>query len=366
MASSTTADETNGTTSPDSWIDDEEEIALEDDVDNDEENDDDAHYADDDDSDANENGDNDGCGGDGAEHRDLYGLNNVVEQIINLEIASADCATGYLISNTTLGNLLQPQEVPLTDNFVVSDSDLPAQDDCNDNVDVEMPTTSAKAFTSPTQQSEQQYQGRQEQQQGNFDKDNQDNNNSLGTTASISLQDSEISLSLQSSTNNPSNSLTTQSRRRRYSDLQQTCIKHHRHHHHHHHRHHHHHSSATTTTSSVPLISSTTNRKHHSSQSHHHSSSSSSHCAAGSRHHRLHSHHSHHHRRPHRHGGDKHEQSSLQCDECSINTTKEEITMSNSKATTSLGLDIETPSSSSSLLDDNKTIIRSGGRMKFK
>ncbi|XP_017039001.1 lateral signaling target protein 2 homolog [Drosophila ficusphila] len=39
------------------------------------------------------------------------------------DIVAADCASGYLIPNTNLGNLLQPQEVPLTDNFVASEDD---------------------------------------------------------------------------------------------------------------------------------------------------------------------------------------------------------------------------------------------------
>ncbi|XP_075150825.1 lateral signaling target protein 2 homolog [Haematobia irritans] len=336
MASTTTAEEdTNGTTSPDSWIEDEEEIALKEHDVLDEDDDEDieeelrrhneGHYADVDDSDLDEN--------------NLYGLDNVVNQIINLELASADCATGYLISNTTLGNLLQPQEVPLTDNFVVSDSDLTAQDECCDTADAELPTTSAKAQQRDIDDHD-------EHDKDKMDQANQDNNNTTGTIASISLQDSEISLSQQSSMNNPPRSSSvSHSRRRRYSDLQQTCSKHHHHHHHHHHH------QSSTATSSVSSNKQSASRKH-TGQSHNHSSS---------RHHRLH----HHHRRLHRHGGDKRHES-LQCDDCSNNAAKEDNTMSNSKATTSLGLDIETPSSSSSLLDDNKTIIRSGGRMKFK
>ncbi|KAH8338476.1 hypothetical protein KR059_006393, partial [Drosophila kikkawai] len=44
------------------------------------------------------------------------------EQLLK-DIVAADCASGYLIPNTNLGNLLQPQEVPLTDNFVASEDD---------------------------------------------------------------------------------------------------------------------------------------------------------------------------------------------------------------------------------------------------
>ncbi|KAH8362746.1 hypothetical protein KR084_000550, partial [Drosophila pseudotakahashii] len=45
------------------------------------------------------------------------------EDELHKDIVAADCASGYLIPNTNLGNLLQPQEVPLTDNFVASEDD---------------------------------------------------------------------------------------------------------------------------------------------------------------------------------------------------------------------------------------------------
>lgn len=168
LVSTTSADNEseNGTTSPDSWIDDENDNEEED-LDNGNflhTHDEDDHYADDDDSDLNEEADNknlvkqitdyededdDDEDDDGEDHHtNIYGLDSMVEQIINLEMASADCSTGYLISNTTLGNLLQPQEVPLTDNFIVSDSNN--EEDCNDNLDVELPSTSARALNSNT------------------------------------------------------------------------------------------------------------------------------------------------------------------------------------------------------------------------
>uniref|UniRef100_T1P8Q4 Lateral signaling target protein 2 homolog n=1 Tax=Musca domestica TaxID=7370 RepID=T1P8Q4_MUSDO len=388
MASTTTAEETSGgTTSPDSWMaNDDVDVHEYDDHDHDDD-DIDAHYADDDDSDINCDDDDSDDDEDHVNDDHLYDLNNVVEQIINLEIASADCASGYLISNTTLGNLLQPQEVPLTDNFVVSDSDLPNQDDYNDNHEVEMPSTSARAFTSAEQTE------RQEQQHTSNEQANRDNNNSAAVatnSTSLSLQDSDISVSLQSSLN-PSNSSTVQQLgHRRYSDSPQTCSNdnqqpqrtHHRHHHHHHRHHHHHHRhhqhnssttvSAGTAASSAPQLSAATansRKQHHSNQSHHNSSTTTS-ASSSSTHCRRH-HHAHHQRRPHRHGGDRHEPNAtgpLPCVECSRSTNKpkDDVTISDSKAATSLGLDIETPSSSSSLLEDNKTVVRSGGRMKFK
>ncbi|XP_065372444.1 lateral signaling target protein 2 homolog [Calliphora vicina] len=388
VSTTSVGNESNGTTSPDSWIDDDDDDDVDDN--NDEEgdlgkdnflvarDDDDDHYADDDDSDIN--GDVDNERSENEDHDEgneniynyesvvegIINLENTVDQLINLEMASADCATGYLISNTTLGNLLQPQEVPLTDNFIVSDSDLPAnEDDLNDNVDVELPSTSAKALTGTT---------RQQQQQ--MEKENHDNNNSA-TTASLSLQDSEeISVSQQSSTNNPSSETTTTTtssctRRRRYSSdqqhssksqTQQVCTKdhtrshrhHHRHHHHHHHHNHHTHSTPSTTNRNSSTIQ--PNQSHHRHRAHH-----------------VHAHgHGHHHRRPHRHGGDKPQHTSaLQCDECvaggSSSATKDDSTIEHSKVKSSIGvLDIETPSSSSSLLDDNKSTVRLSGRTKFK
>ncbi|KAI8130581.1 hypothetical protein FF38_12744 [Lucilia cuprina] len=387
LVSTTSAgNESNGTTSPDSWIDDDEDDDEDGERDKDNflsaHHDDDDHYADDDDSDINgddeshDKSENDSnVEDDDEEETNHFNLDNVVEgimnlesmvdQIINLEMASADCATGYLISNTTLGNLLQPQEVPLTDNFIVSDSDLPTNEDCNDNMDVELPSTSAKALNTTS---------RQEQQK--IEKENHVNNNSAtsNTTSSLRLQDSEeISISQQSSINNPSSTATTTSssctRRRRYSidpqqqqtvsqnQTQQVCTKdhtrshrhHHRHHHHHHHHNHHIHSTNNRSSSSQQH-----NQSHHRHRVHH-----------------VHAHgHGHHHRRPHRHGGDK--QYTNGCDECVGNAggnsaTKEDSTMENSKATSSIGvLDIETPSSSSSLLEDNKSTVRASGRTKFK
>ncbi|TMW51374.1 hypothetical protein DOY81_003557 [Sarcophaga bullata] len=404
--------DSNGTTSPDSWIEDDDDDDGDDDdeEDDDDSNDDDDeevldnvqflaardeddHYADDDDSDINDNdqheiehaiqNEQEEEEEDDAHTDDLYALENAVDQIISLEMALADCATGYLISNTTLGNLLQPQEVPLTDNFIVSDTDLCTNEDTNDNMDIELPSTSARALNT-TRLPQQQQNQKQEKQQ---EQENNDNNNSA-TTHSLSLHEpEEISVSQQSSINNPSSIATTttttssNTRRRRYSEQhphsqsqtlsqsqsqsqsqsysqsQPNCCSNkdhtrsHRHHHRHHHHHHHHHSSHHTHGLTSSRTTTTTTQHN---QSHHR--------------HRVH--HGHHHRRPHRHGGgDKNNATVQKCEECTLNMeSKEDLTIENSKATSSIAvLDIETPSSSSSILEDNKTaVLRSSGRTKFK
>lgn len=394
----------NTATSPsvDSWTDDDDGDDEDNDNVNDEENvdnvqffaarDEDDHYADDDDSDMNENDrhkieqdvDNMLADVEDDEHNGdiLYALETAEEQISNLEMALADCTTGYLISNTTLGNLLQPQEVPLTDNFIVSDTDLCTNEDTNDNLDIEFPSTSARAVN--TRHALQQQKHGQEQDQ---EQENNDNNNSDPTTHSISLQDpKEISVCQQSSINNTFSIATTSSntRRSRYSEqhprsqsqiLSQTqsplqsysqlqpnyCSnkdqnRSHRHHHRHHHHHHHHlrHSSHYTHSLSSSSRTMTTTGTTQHSQSHH----------------RHRGHHGHHHRPPHRHGGgEKHDTKLQQCEEYSVNKeSKEDHTIANSKDTPSIAvLDIETPSSSSSILEDNKTaMLRSSGKIKFK
>ncbi|KAH8417834.1 hypothetical protein KR222_006718, partial [Zaprionus bogoriensis] len=102
------------------WSDD-------DDDDDDEEEDDydyDAHHADGEDEEE--------CGILDSDEQDLHDeddddsdsdVDNCVEAHLKAIVAAADCASGYLIPNTNLGNLLQAQQVPLTDNFVASEDD---------------------------------------------------------------------------------------------------------------------------------------------------------------------------------------------------------------------------------------------------
>lgn len=52
---------------------------------------------------------------------------------LNDNLMSGDCASGYLIPNTNFGNLLQPNEAPLTDRFISSDDEYNSNE--NTNVD---------------------------------------------------------------------------------------------------------------------------------------------------------------------------------------------------------------------------------------
>lgn len=58
-------------------------------------------------------------------------------------ILPVDVAGGYLISNTNFGNLLQPNEVPLTDNFVASEDEYSNHNANFIESDADVPTTSA-------------------------------------------------------------------------------------------------------------------------------------------------------------------------------------------------------------------------------
>uniref|UniRef100_A0A0K8TSC6 Lateral signaling target protein 2 homolog n=1 Tax=Tabanus bromius TaxID=304241 RepID=A0A0K8TSC6_TABBR len=48
-------------------------------------------------------------------------------------LATSDCASGFLIPNTNFGNLLQTNEVPLTDNFIATDDEFADADNENQN-----------------------------------------------------------------------------------------------------------------------------------------------------------------------------------------------------------------------------------------
>ncbi|EDX14636.1 GD18091 [Drosophila simulans] len=124
------------------------------------------------------------------------------EQLLK-DIVAADCASGYLIPNTNLGNLLQPQEVPLTDNFVASEDDEygTAEQQGHQGLEEEEPSTSAAMLA-----------------------------------ATRTLQ----RLRLPSSDNEPLAEPTTIKASEEH--MQQPSGRHHRHHQRHHHHHHHRHS----------------------------------------------------------------------------------------------------------------------------
>ncbi|XP_036224455.2 lateral signaling target protein 2 homolog isoform X1 [Bactrocera oleae] len=136
LASTTSAVLNSSTTSPADWTDDDE-------------NDDDDEMDEDDDDDEEEGDvdDNDDMLVDGGVADETDDDEVVIGDCENEDMVSADCATGYLIPNTNFGNLLQPQEVPLTGNFIAS------EDDASSNANVELeedqqtypdePTTSA-------------------------------------------------------------------------------------------------------------------------------------------------------------------------------------------------------------------------------
>ncbi|XP_001358285.4 lateral signaling target protein 2 homolog [Drosophila pseudoobscura] len=143
------------------------------------------------------------------------------EQLLK-DIVAADCASGYLIPNTNLGNLLQPQQVPLTDNFVASEDD--------------------DEYGTGDQQQEQQ------QQQGHRKEDEEEPSTSaaLQRLRLASSDDSEphrdqgetIKSTEEQEQQQQQEQQTLQSSRQRHSHS-------HSHSHRHHHRHHHHHHHST-------------------------------------------------------------------------------------------------------------------------
>ncbi|XP_034660445.1 lateral signaling target protein 2 homolog isoform X1 [Drosophila subobscura] len=135
------------------------------------------------------------------------------------DMVAADCASGYLIPNTNLGNLLQPQQVPLTDNFVASEDDdehgTGDQQPAHREQDEEEPSTSAalqRLFLASSDDSE----------------PHRDQGETIKTTEEQGQQQPQ-----------QTPQQTLQSSRQRHSHS-------HSHSHRHHHRHHHHHHHQTT------------------------------------------------------------------------------------------------------------------------
>ncbi|KAH8306421.1 hypothetical protein KR018_010908, partial [Drosophila ironensis] len=137
------------------------------------------------------------------------------EQLLK-DIVAADCASGYLIPNTNLGNLLQPQEVPLTDNFVASEDDE----------------------YGPGEQ-------QQQQQQRHEDHEEEPSTSAaiLATNSILQrlrLPSSDLEqLAEHTTIKTPDEQQTTAHRHRHSHSHSHNHRHHHRHHHHHHHHSHH-------------------------------------------------------------------------------------------------------------------------------
>ncbi|XP_054734198.1 lateral signaling target protein 2 homolog isoform X2 [Anastrepha obliqua] len=275
IVSTTSAVTNSSTTSPADWSDEDDED-TEEDEDNEGDDDDDDDDVDDDDVDILANADEDDD-------------EVVIGDCENEDMVSADCASGYLIPNTNFGNLLQPQEVPLTGNFIASEDDLSS----NANVEVEdehafsdVPTTSAALrrlhLNSQTEHSSME----------SGDKTtiivptattltpSPKSSPSIGSSDNISSHHSTETDKVSACSCEPttSSSSTTRSNKTESSGKQST--QHHSSSHRHHHRHHDH---------------SCTSARSHATHSHHtHHSPSSRHHPY---HHHSHHHHHHHHRR---------------------------------------------------------------------
>ncbi|XP_055853485.1 lateral signaling target protein 2 homolog [Episyrphus balteatus] len=183
------------------------------------------------------------------------------------DIVSADCATGYLIPNTNLGNLLQPNEVPLTDNFIASEDDEFGS--CNDGgEDADLPEADREYVSNTPSCS------RVLASATSAVVDSSEESEQLtikgGEGKSLDSRDSQYTKLEKSSASSSTGGEGSGKRSHRH---------HHHHHHHHSHRHHHHH-----------------HHRHHSSNSNSHSvgtsssgsssaSSSSSSTSEGSRNH---------------------------------------------------------------------------------
>ncbi|XP_060649115.1 lateral signaling target protein 2 homolog [Drosophila nasuta] len=314
---STSSAATTSTNPPANWSDDDDDEDDLDDGDNDDEHADvedeeECGILDSDDQDLNDDSDSD--------------VDEYIDAHLKAIVAAADCASGYLIPNTNLGNLLQPQQVPLTDNFVASEDD---------------------EFGSTAADDEEQHSQQQEQAQEH--REDEPSTSAAMLAARRHLQ--RLRLMSSSSENEPSSNqqttikspatpttttdgqVTQRSNRHRHS--------HHSHHHHHHHHHHHTHSHS--------------HGHHHRHQAAQQGHNSDEHQQFSSHHSHTHSH-SHHQAHPHR----TNRRGSKRCSQehCDATNTEQPTDHSQASADTS---------TASSLSDDVSLAMRNTtARLKFK
>uniref|UniRef100_A0A1A9W6N4 Lateral signaling target protein 2 homolog n=1 Tax=Glossina brevipalpis TaxID=37001 RepID=A0A1A9W6N4_9MUSC len=311
--------------------------------------DDHEHDADDDDTDSNKSDDNHHDSIGDAEDSDTHELDNVLDvlgQIKNLDIPDmheldnvAEQIRNLEIPSTcTPANLLQPEEVCFSNNFMINDVEILSANNCND----EQPTTSAKALqiydngSSPSSSSS-----------------STTTATTATTTASLSSQYSDelVSLSSQIVKLTPNvNSMQYTCRRHHYSAYGKEHPKSHRHNHHYrqkrHHKHRHHSNIGQR------------NQKYFATNGDDASENLE----------RRHYHHHHHHRRYKSKQDNRQNNECTDC--CSVGSkSKEEIVVTGHTAATSVRLDIDSPTTSSSVLENNKSSIiglKNVGRLKFK
>ncbi|KAH8312691.1 hypothetical protein KR044_012200, partial [Drosophila immigrans] len=301
---STSSAATTSTNPPANWSDDDDDDDVVDDDDDEDEHVDDEECGilDSDDQDLNDDSDSE--------------VDEYIDAQLKAIVAAADCASGYLIPNTNLGNLLQPQQVPLTDNFVASEDD---------------------EFGSTVADDER---PQQEQPQSQERREDEPSTSAAMLAARRRLQ--RLRLTSSSSDNEPSsNQQTTITSPATTTTATQRSNRHrHSHHSHHHHHHHHHHT-------------------HNHSHSHHHrqQGNSSSEQQFSTHHSHTHSHsHSHHQAHPHR----TNRRGSKRCgqEHCEGTATEQPTDRSQASADTS---------TASSLSDDVSLAMRNTtARLKFK
>ncbi|XP_055908894.1 lateral signaling target protein 2 homolog [Eupeodes corollae] len=192
------------------------------------------------------------------------------------DIVSADCATGYLIPNTNLGNLLQPNEVPLTDNFIASEDDEFGS--CNGGEDADLPEADQE-FNINTPSCSRVSAAPPIVGGGVVDSSEESEQLTIKGCEGKSLDSrgSQYTKLEKSSASSSNNGESSGKRSHRH---------HHHHHHHHSHRHHHHHHHRHHNNSNSHIIGTSSSASSSaSSPSSKSNSSSSSSTSEGSRNH---------------------------------------------------------------------------------
>ncbi|XP_064553107.1 lateral signaling target protein 2 homolog isoform X1 [Drosophila montana] len=237
---STSSAATTSTNPPANWSEDDDDDEVEEEEGEDDEEE--CGMLDSDEQDLNDDSDSD--------------VDEYIEAQLKAIVAAADCASGYLIPNTNLGNLLQPQTAPLTDNFVASEDDefgaeqeqqqRQQGEQLQPSEQQEEPSTSAAMLAA-----------RRTLQRLRLPSSSSENEQTTGSNQQLTIK----------TPNGGGQSMRSGSHRQRHHS--------HSHHHHRHHHHHHHHRQHHQQQQPAQAEQHSQSHHHHHHQTHPHRTSRS-------------------------------------------------------------------------------------------
>ncbi|XP_017873365.1 PREDICTED: lateral signaling target protein 2 homolog isoform X2 [Drosophila arizonae] len=199
-------------------------------------------------------------------------VDEYIEAQLKAIVAAADCASGYLIPNTNLGNLFRAQQLPLTDNIVASEDDEFGSNAAMERQQQQQQQQHMDELQSGDQQ-QQQHQLQDEPstsaamlaaqrtlQRLHLPSSSSENEQAPSSNQQTTIKTPNGNQSMPNSSSSSSSNHNNNRHRHSHS--------HSSHHHHHHHRHHHHTHSHHQQQQEQRLQSADHHHHHH----HHHQS----------------------------------------------------------------------------------------------